>query len=169
MTHLRLKQVRGCWGSPGQEQEGSGSFLDCLLLLEVFPSNLNQLRMGRASKQAHPFERLVQLMLPFPSSAMIYSERSVMFEYFRISISSWLWLLGTLDCDSEADARAECYERAWYDVVGSINRPAWLLEQYEQSKEAGLKLVRREGLVRSIEGSNQRTCREFPQALLAST
>ena len=90
-------------------------FLDCLLFLEVFLRNLNQLLMGRASKQAHPFERLVQSMLPFPSSGMIH------------------------------------------------------LEQYEQSKEAGLKLVRREGLVRSIEGSNQRTYWEFPQALLAST
>jgi hypothetical protein len=78
----------------------------------------------------------------------------------------WLW---PLDCDSEAESRAECSERAWYDVVRSSNKLAWLLEQYEQSKEVSLKLVRREGLARSIEGSNQRTYREFSQALLAST
>jgi len=84
-------------------------------------------------------------------------------------MSSWLWWLGPLDCDSEADTRGECSEWTWYDVVGSSNRLAWLLEQYEQSKEVGLKLVRCEGLVRSIEGSNQRTYWEFPQALLAST
>ena len=78
----------------------------------------------------------------------------------------WLW---RLDCDSEPETRAECSERAWYDAVRSSNKLARLLEQCEQSKDVSLKLVRRQGLARSIEGSNQRTYREFPQALPAST